>query len=119
MKTFKNLLSEASGTYQGLLLTPKSINAAIILGIEIGSKKMKNGNTGPNNVFLKDEDVKKLSRFVLGTMNKEAGTYDFSTEEFFKSGIRGVLKGGRKSSAPQLSQLDRSAAKKLRITNKK
>lgn len=95
MKTFKSLLTEASGTYQGLLLTPKTINAAVILGIEIGSKKMKTGESGPGKVFVKAEDVKKLGRHILSSMHSEAGSFDFGTEEFFKSGIRGVFKGGK------------------------
>jgi hypothetical protein len=88
-------IDEASGTYQGLLLSPKNVNAAFLLGMEIGSKNLKTGGVGTGDsgikVFVKKEDLKKINKYVLLSQKSENGAFDFSIDKFIKSGIRGVV----------------------------
>ncbi len=83
-------INEASGTYQGVLLTPKNINVAFLLGVEVGSRKIKTGQSG-NAHFIKKDDLKKINKHILSQTSSVAGAYDFATNEFHKSGIRGVV----------------------------
>lgn len=91
------VLSETSGSYTGILVPMSpSERQAFFMGYSLGnvhyvasvSKTSKN----PEGVFLSDSALKKLGR--QGSEVRKSGIpgeFDFSTDEFFKSGIRGVI----------------------------
>jgi hypothetical protein len=85
-------IDEASGSYPGILVRLHDPNLAFIFGTECGSKKIKTGSY-ENGIFVKSADLKKINTHILKMVkpNSTNGAFDFSTDEFINSGIRGVV----------------------------
>jgi hypothetical protein len=92
MSSYKKYLTETSGEYHGVLvLMSDSERNSFMLGhgFSSGKKPPYIGYTS-DGVFIDKEGWKSVNRYLKKRFSVIPGTFDFSIDQFFKRGIRGV-----------------------------
>lgn len=86
-------LLETSGTYPGVLFHMSDAQVdAFFLAYALSGADIKKVAQTPGGVFIQDEDVALIPPVMRKKFQQTKGAFDFATDEFFKSGIRGTVK---------------------------